>query len=308
MGEKRTVAVLVARQGSTRLPGKGMLEVNGKPVIWHILNRLKKMDLFDEICLATSDLPADKVLVHVAESFGARAYAGDPEDVLDRFYNAAKSCNADVVVEVGGDCPFVDPNVTRRALLLLDSEQADYVSNVDPATFPDGIDIHAVRMDALEFAARNAVLSSQRLHPLSYFHRHRKRFKVLNFTNPVDLSTHRWTLDYEEDFALITRVISALSPANELFTMEDVLKLIEREPDLVEINRQWAPAKSTGTAPAYWFNKTYTTDLLNDVATLRTLCGKLEAERAYERLSVHYGEMEDIAAELKARAEHLAQS
>ena len=307
MAEKRTVAVLVARQGSTRLPGKGMLEVNGQPVIWHILNRLRKMDLFDEICLATSHLPADKVLVDVAESFGARAYAGDPEDVLDRFYNAAKLCDAEVVVEVGGDCPFVDPNVARRALQLLDTERADYVCNVDPATFPDGIDIHVVRMEALEFAARNAVLSSQRLHPLSYFHRHRKRFKVLNFTNTVDLSAHRWTLDYEEDFELISRVIRALSPANELFTMEDVLALMEREPDLAAINSKWAPAKSTGTVPAYWFNKTYTTDLLNDVATLGTLCGKLEGERAYERLSVHYGELEDIAAELKARAEHFAQ-
>lgn len=308
MAERRTVAVLVARQGSTRLPGKGMLDVNGKPVIWHILNRLQKMDLFDEICLATSHLPADNVLVELAESFGARAYAGDPEDVLDRFYNAAKVCNADVVIEVGGDCPFVDPNVTRRALQLLDSERADYVSNVDPATFPDGLDIHVVRMQALEFAARNAVLSSQRLHPLSYFHRHRKRFKVVNFTNAVDLSTHRWTLDYEEDFALISRVLTALSPANELFTMEDVLALLEREPELAELNRKWAPAKSTGTAPAYWFNKTYTTDLLNDVSTLGGLCPKLEFEKKYQRLAVHYGELEDIAAELKARAEHLAQS
>ena len=305
MTSGRTVAILVARQGSTRLPAKGTLDIAGKPVVWHILNRLRKMNLFDEICLATSDLPGDRVLVEIAEEFGARAYAGDPEDVLDRFYYAAKVSGADVAVEVGGDCPFVDPNVTRRALDLLAREGADYVSNVDPATFPDGIDIHAVRMDALEFAARNAVLSSQRLHPLSYFHRHRRRFKVLNFTNDVDLSAHRWTLDYEEDFRFISRVFERLNPVNELFTMEDVLKLIEREPELAEINRKWAPAKSTGTAPAYWFNKTYTADLLRDVVTLAELCTRLEASSEYKRLAVHYAELEDIAAELKMRAEHL---
>lgn len=304
MSGMRAVAIVVARQGSTRLPGKGMLDVGGRPVVWHIINRLKKMGLFAEICVATSRLPEDRPLVDLAAEAGARAYAGHPEDVLERFTEAARRCNPEVVVEVGGDCPFVDPGVTRRALEILEREQADYVTNVDPATYPDGIDIHAVRMSALEFAERNAVLSSQRLHPLSYFHRHKKRFKVVNFTNVEDLSEYRWTLDYPEDFEFISRVFGELNPVNELFTVEDVLALLAKKPELREINRKWAAPKPVSAVPGYWLNKTYTTDLLNDITTLAALCATLESQKAFDRLAVHYGELEDIAAELKARAEH----
>lgn len=304
MSKKRIVAVVVARQGSTRLPGKGMLEIQGRPVVGHIFNRLTKMRLFDDVCLATSNLPEDRPLMELAEQMGVRSYAGHPEDVLERFTEAARSCNADVVVEVGGDCPFIDPNVTRRALDILEAENADYVTNGDPATFPDGIDIHAVRMPALDFAERNAVLTSQRFHPLAYFHRHRGLFKVLNFTNDTDLSDHRWTLDYEEDFELISRVFEELNPVNEVFTFQEVLALMERKPELREINRKWAPVKTNAQVPGYWLNKTYTSDLLNDIGTLAGLCAKLEAEKAFARLAVHYTELEDMAVELKARAEH----
>lgn len=308
MKTSKKVAVLVARQGSSRLPGKALALMCGKPVVWHIIQRLKHMSIFDDICLATSDLPIDRPLLDLARKEDIKFYAGSPEDVLDRMYHAASLCNAGVVIEIGGDCPLVDKDVVAKAVEILETQNADYVTNVSPTTFPDGIDIHAVRMDALKFAARNAVLSSQRLHPFSYFHRHHNRFRSVNFTHSEDLSHYRWTLDYEEDFVMISKIFEKLGPNGEPFKMAEILNFLQQNPQVAEINKKWNPPRSQDAAPAYWFNKTYMKDLLRDVVTLGDLCSKLEDQKDYEKLKLHYFELEEMAHELKQRAEHLAKN
>ena len=304
----RVAAILVARQGSVRLPGKSMAEIMGQSVVGHIIERLQRMDLFDEVVLATSTLPQDGVLVAVAEEKGAKAFVGEPEDVLKRLSDAARSVAADVVVEVGGDCPFVDKGVVQKGLDIFFRDGADYVTNVDPQTYPDGIDVHIVRMNALEEANQNAILSSQRNHPFGYFHKHQDRFKCLNYGNSTNLSKLRWTLDYVEDYELVKSVYERLYPVNPLFSMDDILKLLEKEPKLRDVNKTRIIDSAVGEVPGYWYTKAYIKDMLTDVKVLSDKLSELEDMNAYQEMPRYLKEMYEINRELSERARYLGKN
>lgn len=231
----RVVAVIQARLGSTRLPGKSLADIAGKPMLEHVVERMRACACIDEIVLATTAEASDAPLVRLARTLGIRVYEGSTDDVLDRTYRAAVMARAEVIVRVTGDDPFKDAAVTEQVVRRLLEEKADYASNTTDPTFPEGIDIEAFTMIALERAWREARLSSEREHVTPYIWTHPKLFTLVNVAHSVDLSAMRWTVDYPQDLAFARAVYGELYHGRP-FGMKEVLDLLERKPELARIN------------------------------------------------------------------------
>jgi spore coat polysaccharide biosynthesis protein SpsF len=232
------VAIVQARMESKRLPGKTLVDICGKPLLVHIIERIKRCSTIQTIAVATTSAPVDKVLIRLADKMGVSSYAGASEDVLDRFYYAAKLFKADVVVRITADDPFKDPRivdlVTRR--LLYSSGELDYVSNTIAPTYPEGLDVEVFTFAALERAWHDACLDSEREHVTPYIWKHPELFRLYNVVHRPNLSHLRWTLDYEQDLAFARAVYERLYKPNRVFLMRDILNLLDREPQLARIN------------------------------------------------------------------------
>ena len=205
----KIVAIIQARMGSTRLPGKMMMDIAGKPAIENVWDRVRLSKHLDEIWLATSVDSQDDVLAQWAEDKSVLCYRGSENDVLDRFYQVAVKSHTDVVVRLTGDCPLHDSNTIDKVIDLYgDGTRYDYVSNVVPPTYPDGLDVEVFSFDVLADAWHNARLKSEREHVTPYIRSHAKPARIGNLLNDVDLSMYRWTLDTKEDLKLIRLIAS----------------------------------------------------------------------------------------------------
>lgn len=235
---KKVVAIIQARMGSTRLPCKVIKEIVGKPMLWHIINRLKWSKLIDEIVIATTTNKEDLVIIEFADKHGIACYAGSAEDVLDRYYQVALKFGADIIVRITADCPLIDPNIADKIIndFLIDAE-LDYASNTLIPTYPDGLDVEVLSLTALEIAWNNANKKSEREHVTPYIKNHPEIFKLLNVQGNYDLSSSRWTVDYPEDIRFIEIIYKNLYADNEIFLMGDVLSFIEKRSDLETINK-----------------------------------------------------------------------
>ncbi len=239
MSEKkpRVVAIIQARMGSSRLPGKTLADISGKPLIGHVIERTRASRTVAAIVLATTTEEIDKPLLEVAKQYGAIAYAGSANDVLDRYYQAAVLSKADVIVRVTADDPFKDPQVIDRVVNhLLDHAGLDYASNTIEPTYPEGLDIEVFTFKALQRAWNEARLTSEREHVTPYIWKNPDKFNIFNVRYERDLSALRWTLDYEEDLRF-TREIYARLYHGQIFLMDEILALLTREPQLLEINQ-----------------------------------------------------------------------
>jgi len=234
----KIVAIVQARMGSTRLPGKVMLDLLGEPVLVRDVNRLRRSKMLDEIVIATTNLPADDLIVSLCKERGWKYSRGDESDVLDRYYQAARSCNADVIVRVTSDCPMIDPEVVDRVIrVFLDLPGIDYVSNtLPPRTFPRGLDTEVMTFEALERAWTEDEDPKLREHVTPYIYRNPEKFQTRSVLNERDLSSHRWTLDTPEDLAFIRAVYEHFE--NDDFTWVDVLEYLDEHPEIVGINRE----------------------------------------------------------------------
>ncbi len=233
----RTIVVLQARLGSTRLPAKVIADVCGKPLLARVVERARAIPGVDDVILATTNLPDDRKLVALAKEWGLAAFAGSPEDVLDRYYQTAREFPADVLVRVTADCPLLDPEVSGRVVARFRQGDVEYVSNAHPPTFPDGLDTEVFSFATLERAWKEAGLKSEREHVTPYIWKHPDRFRVANVTNEIDLSAHRWTVDEPADLTLVRRIYERLgSDGGGPFGMDTVVALLEREPGLREVN------------------------------------------------------------------------
>ncbi len=230
------LAIVQARLSSTRLPGKVLMPILGRPMLWRQLERVKLAKSIDRLIVATSDQPEDRQLVDMCREFGIECYCGSLDDVLDRFYQAARRYQADHIVRLTGDCPVADPQVIDAVIDCYRSGDCDYASNINPPTFPDGIDVEVMRFDCLEQAWREAKLPSQREHVTPFIWQQPQRFKLVNFANDTDLCHLRWTVDEPEDFEFITKVYEALYPTDSGFSMSQICSLLERRPDLCKLN------------------------------------------------------------------------
>ena len=231
----KIVAIVQARMGSSRLPGKVLKLINGIPVIELLLLRLSKSKLVDQIVVATSDAVADIRLSDHVENLGFSCSQGSENDVLERFYDAAKQHDADVIVRVTGDCPFVDANLVDQVIEGYLSSDVDYFSNVMPPTYPDGLDVEVFSFSVLERSHLEGQESHEREHVTPYA-RVSGFFQTGNMISSEDFSHIRLTLDERDDFTLIDKIFNYFSPDIH-FTWSEILNLRARMPDIFEINK-----------------------------------------------------------------------
>jgi spore coat polysaccharide biosynthesis protein SpsF len=237
------LAILQARVGSSRLHGKVLKEVLGKPLIQYEIERIKRSKKIDKLVLATSDREEDKQLTSVAGNSEIESFPGSENDVLDRYYQCARLYNPDAVVRLTGDMPIHDPDVIDKVITIYEQNQVDYVSNTYETSYPDGLDTEVMEMSALEMAYKEATLPSEREHVTPYIYNNansygKRLFKMLVVKNGVDFSHLRWTIDEEADFLLIKEIIKELYPSNPCFTWMDVISLLAKRPELLNINNK----------------------------------------------------------------------
>jgi spore coat polysaccharide biosynthesis protein SpsF len=231
----RVVAIVQARYGASRLPGKTVAEICGATLLEHVLDRARACRRIDEVVLATTTEPADRQLISLAARLGVAAFAGSMDDVLDRYYQAARRFHAATIVRITADDPFKDPDVVDQVIAAFAAEPLDYASNTIQPTFPEGLDVEVFSFAALERAWSEATLRSDREHVTPYIWRQPDRFRLLNVVLDRDLSALRWTIDYEQDLRFARAVYAELQP-DPLFHMGEVLDLLERRPELARMN------------------------------------------------------------------------
>lgn len=224
--------------GSTRLPGKVLREVKGKPLIVHTLDRLRRCQTLDHIILATSTLPGDQALLNLAKEIGIEGFAGSEEDVLDRYYRAALRYQPETVVRCTGDCPVIDPEVTDLVVRRHWEKGRDYTSNTLVRSYPRGLDTEAMRFINLERAAREATKDYEREHVTPYLYKHPELFSIeqVRAEPSRTLPELRVCVDTIDDFELIRQVFENLYDQNPFFSGKDIVALVRSHPELMQIN------------------------------------------------------------------------
>jgi len=230
------LAILQARLSSTRLPGKVLKPILGRPMLELHLERLARSTMIDKLIVATSDRGDDTPIADLCHKLGVICYRGSLSDVLDRYYRAAKPYTPDIVVRLTGDCPLADPAVIDAGIEYFLKHSFDYVSNCVERSFPIGLDFEVFRYSCLESAWRESVLPSEREHVTPFIKNHPEQFAIGHFMNTVDLSHHRWTVDEPDDFVFVTAVYDALYANTPGFTTNDIIALLDEHPELTRIN------------------------------------------------------------------------
>jgi spore coat polysaccharide biosynthesis protein SpsF len=235
---KKVVVIIQARMGSTRLPGKVMSEISGKPMLWHMIDRINKCRSVDLIVVATTTNKEDRVVKELGEKSGAKTFCGSEDDVLDRYYQAAKLYGADVVVRITADCPLIDPHLSDRMIRYFkdNRDKLDYVGMGSPNLYPDGLSTEIFPFKVLEKTWKEAKLKSEREHVTPYIWKNEKLFRIGSLPLDEDLSRFRWTVDEERDLRFVREVYKHLYKEGQLFATEEILELISRKPELRDIN------------------------------------------------------------------------
>jgi len=232
----KVIIMLQARIDSKRLPGKVIAPIVRKPMIWHIINRLKHVKLADQIILLTTKKQSDKILIKIAEKNKISSFKGPINDVLKRYYLCAQKFSANIIIRITGDSPLVDPSLIDKMIEFFQSHQYDYVSNTLKPTYPDGLDVEIFSLNILQQLEKLAIKKSDREHVTSYIMENKSRFKTFNFKNKKDLSDLRLTVDEKNDLKLIRKIYTLMKP-NTLFSLKTVLTLFKKNPTLLDINR-----------------------------------------------------------------------
>jgi spore coat polysaccharide biosynthesis protein SpsF len=237
----KIVAIIQARMGSTRLPGKVLAEIEGHPMLWHVVQRVQTAKSLDCAVVATTTGRDDNVIADFCRECGFHCFRGSERDVLDRYYSAARHYRAEAIVRITSDCPLIDPQIVDSVVHAFTSQQPDYASNCIERTFPRGLDTEILTMRALESTWCDAVYDHQREHVTAYIYENPKKFNILSIKGDDDHSAHRWTVDTREDLDFVRAVYSRFQDAS--FLWNDVLRIIELEPQLATIN-SWIRQKA----------------------------------------------------------------
>jgi len=232
----KIVAIVQARMNSSRLPGKAMLKVNEVPLIDLLLSRLSLANRINEIILAVPTESSNDILRDHVASLGYSVFSGNCDDVLDRYYSAAKNSQADIVLRITGDCPLIDPTIVDEVVEYFLTSDFDYVTNASPPTYPDGLDTEIFTFQALENAWKNASSDFEREHVTPYI-RETGLFKTGNYSYHTDHSNSRWTVDEKSDFEVIRNVFNHFKP-NIHFSFTEILKLETDQPELFSSNKR----------------------------------------------------------------------
>lgn len=235
----KVVAIIEARMTSSRLPGKVLLPVLGKPILSYLVERLKSVASIDQIVLATTMNKSDDKLAEFADSIGIQVYRGDEEDVLSRVIDAAESVGADTVVEITGDCPIIDPDLIEQALRSHSFNNVDYTSNVCVRSYPDGMDVQVFSLVTLKKSAQMTTESLDREHVTLHIRNNPRIFSRFHLiAGPLMHEPHLGlTLDEKPDYILLKEIIENLYHKNPLFGCREVLEFLDQRPELRKINR-----------------------------------------------------------------------
>lgn len=231
----KIVAIIQARVGSSRLPGKVLKPIEGRSMLARVVERVHRSRHVSDVLVATTDLAVDDAIVAECEKCAVQVSRGDQDDVLDRYHRAAQLAEADVVVRITSDCPLIDPEITDRTVESFLEFSPDYASNALERTYPRGLDTEVISFQALTRAWRTAHKSYEREHVTPYIYEHPEEFKLISVKANRDYSFHRWTVDTPEDLEFIRAVYGHLNQAG-CFSWRDVLELLERQPELIGLN------------------------------------------------------------------------
>lgn len=234
----KIATIIQARMGSSRLPGKVMLKICKKTVLEHVINRVEKSKLVDEIIIATTKKESDEIIVKEATRCGVKYFKGSEEDVLSRYYFAAKENDVDIIIRITSDCPLIDSHIIDEVIDFYLKNDYDIVTNAGndliQRTYPRGLDVEIFSLKALENAHSNAKEKYQREHVTPYIYENSE--KIYYYKNEEDYSKHRWTLDTKEDFELINIIYNNLYNGDHEFYFHDILNFINNNLELIKIN------------------------------------------------------------------------
>jgi len=236
------IVIVQARMGSSRLPGKVMMDIVGKPLIWHVVNRLKHSKLLNQIIVATGNGEENNVIEGLCEEYNIDYYKGSEEDLIDRYYQTSKLFNADVVVRIPADCPLVDPEIVDKVVgfFLKNINSYDYVNNSRPhTTYPHGLDVEVFSLCLLEKLWREIKNPFRREWFTTVIFENPEIYKIFCLENDVDLSHLRLTVDYKEDLELVRYIFKNLYTENACFTLKDILELYSRNQKIFNINQKY---------------------------------------------------------------------
>lgn len=232
----KVAAIIQARMGSTRLPGKVLKKVLGKTLLEYQIERVLRAHTIDEIIIATTTKKEDDQIVDLCKQLSINYYRGSEQDVLSRYYEAAKEFEVDIIVRLTSDCPLIDPEIIDKTVQVFLTEKFDYVSNSIIRTYPRGMDTEVFSYQGVSEVNENAVKDYEREHVTPYWYEHPDDYRIKVVSNFTDLSQYRLTVDTKEDFKLISNIISSIYIKNRFFTLEDIMKVISDNPHWLLIN------------------------------------------------------------------------
>jgi len=232
-------AIIQARCGSTRFPNKVFALIDGKPLLWHVVNRLKYATKIDDIILATTVNEKDDKIEEWCKENNVHCFRGSEENVLNRYYSASEAFPSDYVVRITADDPFKEPKVIDAVITKLIEEGYDHVTNNLPPSFPEGLDCEAFKKSALDRSEKEAETTFEREHVTQYIYHHPEIFKIGNVSNGENLSYLRWTVDKDVDFEMVKAVYAHRNPANKgILLMDEILDILKANPGIEKINSE----------------------------------------------------------------------
>jgi len=230
------VAIIQARMGSTRLPGKVLQDVAGRSMLARVVRRVERARHVNQVVVATSTSPADEAIVAECVRLGVASFRGDEQDVLDRYYRAAVQFRAPVIVRITSDCPLIEPEVIDEVVAAFQAARPDYASNTLERSYPRGLDTEVMSQEALARAWAEAPEPYHWIHVTPYFYQNPELFTLLSVRQARDDSRQRWTVDTAGDLAFVREIYARLGGGDEVH-WRDVLDLLEREPEIMALNR-----------------------------------------------------------------------
>lgn len=232
-------AIIQARCGSTRFPNKVFALIDGKPLLWHVVNRLKYATKIDDIIVATTVSEKDDKIEQWCKENHFHCFRGSEENVLNRYYSASEAFPSDYVVRITADDPFKEPKVIDAVITKLIEEGYDHVTNNLPPSFPEGLDCEAFKKSALDRSEKEAETAFEREHVTQYIYHHPEIFKIGNVSNLENLSYLRWTVDKDVDFEMVKAVYTHRNPANKgILLMDEILDILKANPEIEKINSE----------------------------------------------------------------------
>jgi len=236
--------IIQARMGSSRLPGKTLMELeNKKTTLDFVIEQLSFSKFINRVVIATTSLDEDNVIEQKVKSLGINCFRGSEMDVLDRYYRCAKEFEMKTIVRITADCPIIDPTIVDKVIEQFQSGNYDYAANIIFRTYPVGTDTEIFSFNSLEKCWNEAKQPSEREHVTPFMRNKNSNFKIENIQNDQDLSHLRWTLDLKEDLILIREIVSKIK--NRPILTSDVLDLFSKEPRLISINEHLAKSRGT---------------------------------------------------------------